>query len=103
MGNILEQNMGVARDVSLSGMQLETFYMIHSKNIVLMFSDLEQKILEARGETAYCKKIRNGKYRIGIKFQGTTETNLEFVKALVKSYHYNKETAQENISSMAPN
>jgi hypothetical protein len=48
MGNILEQNMGVARDVSLSGMQLETFYMIQSKNIVLMFSDFEQKILEIR-------------------------------------------------------
>jgi hypothetical protein len=53
-GNILEQNMGVARDVSLAGMQIETFQMIQSKYIVLMFSDFKQKILEARGEIAYC-------------------------------------------------
>ena len=97
-GNILEQNMGVARDVSLAGMQIETFQMIQSKYIVLMFSDFKQKILEARGEIAYCKKIGAGKYRIGIKFQGTTQANLNFLRALVKSYHYQKETARESIS-----
>jgi hypothetical protein len=101
-GNILEQNMGVARDVSLTGVQIETYQMIQSKIVVLMFSDYKQQLLQARGKTVYCKKIGKGKYKTGIKLKGSTEANLEFLKALVKSYHYGKETARENISPTAP-
>jgi hypothetical protein len=99
IGNILEQNIGVVRDVSQSGIQIETFQMIQSKYIFLIFVDTENKQVEAQGETVYCKKIESGKYRIGIRLQGLTEAKLQFLRALIKSYHYQKEATRLNVSS----
>jgi hypothetical protein len=102
-GNILEQNVGIARNVSQNGIQIETYHMIQSEYALLMFLDLEQNHMEIEGKITYCRKIDTSKYKVGISLQGSEDENIEFVKALVRYYHYQKEKSHLQISPTIPN
>ena len=97
-GEILEQNIAVVRNVSQTGIQIETFLAIRSEYISLMFFDLAQNQIKVKGEVIYCARNDSGQYNIGINFVGKAKENLQFVKALVKSYHYQKEKSSMVIS-----
>ena len=90
-GRILGQNVAVVRNVSQTGIQIEAFQAISADHISLMFFDLVDHQIEVKGKVIYCTRNDSGQYNIGINFIGTTAQNLRFVKALVKSYHYQKE------------
>jgi hypothetical protein len=93
-GTVFDQNIGVARDVSQNGIQIETFHEIKSEYALLMFFDLAKNPLEVRGKVIYCKKNESGQFNIGFKLQGTAKENILFVTALVRSYHYQKEKSR---------
>ena len=97
-GEILEQNVAVVRNVSQTGIQIETFLPIRSEYISLMFFDMAQNQIEVIGEVIYSERNDSGQYNIGIRFVGKARVNLRFVKALVKSYHYQKEKSSMVIS-----
>lgn len=97
-GKVLGYNIAVVRNVSQTGIQIETFQPISSDNISLMFFDLDNKEIEIKGEVVYCAKNDCGQYNIGIHLDGTAAENLQFIKALVKSYHYKKEESRLVIS-----
>ena len=56
-----------------------------------MFFDLNKNQIEVKGKVVYCKRNKSGQFSIGIHFIGNEAENLRFVRALVKSYHYQKE------------
>jgi len=97
-GEILEQNIAVVRNVSQTGIQIESFLEVNSKYLSLMFFDLDKHPIEVKGEVIYCKRNESGQFNIGINFVETSDENLQFVKALVKSYHYQKEKSHMVIS-----
>jgi len=97
-GKVIGYNIAVVRNVSQTGIQIETFQAISSDNISLMFFDLANKEIEIKGEVVYCTKNDAGQYNIGIRLVGTAAENLQFIKALVKSYHYQKEKSRLVIS-----
>jgi hypothetical protein len=97
-GKVIGYNVAVVRNVSQTGIQIETFQAISSENISLMFFDLANKEIEIKGEVVYCTKTDSGQYNIGIHLVGTAAKNLQFIKALVKSYHYQKEKSHLVIS-----
>ena len=97
-GEVLEQNVAVVRNVSQPGVQIETFLPIRSEYISLMFFDMDQKPIEVKGEVIYSKRNDSGQYNIGISFVEKSKETLQFVKALVKSYHYQKEKSSMVIS-----
>jgi hypothetical protein len=97
-GKVLGYNIAVVRNVSQTGIQIETSQPISSDNISLMFFDLGNKEIEIKGEVVYCTKNNSGQYNIGIHLAGTAAENLQFIKALVKSYHYKKEESRLVIS-----
>ena len=97
-GQVLEQNVAVVRNVSQMGVQIETFLPIRSEYISLMFFDLDQKQIEVKGEVIYSETNDSGQYNIGINFVGNGKETLKFVKALVRSYHYQKEKSSMVIS-----
>jgi hypothetical protein len=98
-GKVSEQNLAVVRNLSQTGLQIETFSEINSKYISLICLDINKKEVEATGEVVYCKKSESGEFYIGINLQGTSQQNLQFVTALVRSYHYQKEKSRLVISS----
>ena len=89
-GCIVQQNMGVALNISPSGILIETADSVFSKYVTLLSVDLKENMIEIRGKVAYCKKDKSGKYRTGISFKGTHAQNIHFAKGLIKSYHYKK-------------
>ena len=97
-GKVLGYNIAVVRNVSQTGIQIETSQPISSDNISLMFFDLGNKEIEIKGEVVYCTKNDSGQYNIGIHLAGKAAENLQFIKALVKSYHYKKEESRLVIS-----
>ena len=97
--NSSHHNVAMVRDVSKDGIRVETFQPISSKDIILMFFDLNKKQIEVMGAVIYCAKNDCGLYNVGINLAGTTSQNTEFVTALVKSYHYTKTTSHLPIVS----
>jgi hypothetical protein len=90
-GRIAQQNMGVALNISQSGILIETADSVFSKYITLISVDLKENIIEIKGKVAYCKKNKSGKYRTGISFKGTHAQNIHFVKRLIRAYYYNRD------------
>jgi len=97
-GKVIGYNIAVVRNVSQTGIQIETFQAISSDNIALMFFDLASKEIEIKGEVIYCTENDAGQYNIGIRLVGTALENLQFIKSLVKFYHYQKEKSRLAIS-----
>ncbi len=102
-GNVLEQNMGIARNVSQAGIQIETFQEIESEYITLICSDLNKFQIEANGKVIYCKRNNSGQFNVGIKLQETAERNICLIKALLKTYFYGKSKTRLKISPAAQN
>ncbi len=88
---VVQQNMGVALNISQSGILIETADSVFSKYFTLISVDLNKNIIEIKGKVAYCKKIKSGKYQTGISFKGTHAQNIHFIKGLIRAYHYNRD------------
>jgi hypothetical protein len=89
-GKLIDQNMGVALNLSQSGILLETGRPIESDIVSLMFVDLEENLAEIRGDVAYSKQKESGMYFNGIHFMGDHEDNIQFAEKLIRAYHYRK-------------
>ncbi len=96
---VVQQNMGVALNISQSGILIETADSVFSKYVTLISVDLKENMIEIKGKVAYCKKNKSGKYRTGISFEGTPAQNIHFAKGLIKSYHYKKDEYRYNSGS----
>jgi c-di-GMP-binding flagellar brake protein YcgR len=90
-GKILAQDMGVARDISQGGIQIETLRDIEEKAIRLAFVDNDKEMVEIKGEVVYCRKNDQARFRVGIRLCGQHEENVDFVKKLIKFYHVQKD------------
>ena len=86
----LDQNMGIALDISQNGILLETAQKIQSKYIYLIFVDLENKLIRIAARVVFSVKNKNGNYKSGINFQGSREENIRFAKKVIKAYHQQK-------------
>lgn len=87
---VVGRYIGVVLNVSQNGIQLETDRMIEARYIMLMFFDFRSDYVAARGALIYSMKNDSGKFRTGISLQGRNGDNLQFVKKLIQSYHYQK-------------
>lgn len=89
-GNLLDQNMAIALDVSQNGILLETPQKIESKTIYLIFVDVENELVEIPATVVFSIKKKDLKFKSGINFQGTSEENIRFAKKVIQAYHYQK-------------
>ena len=89
-GILVDQNMGIAMDISQNGILLETAQMIRSKYIYLIFVDLENNLIRIIGRVVFSVKNKNGNFKSGINFQGEHTENIGFAKKLVQAYHHQK-------------
>jgi hypothetical protein len=97
-GKTVHQNVAVVRDVSQTGIKIEAFLEIKARTISMMFFDMYKNQIDVKGRVVYCKKNDSGQFSIGIELIGNEAENLRFVRALVKSYHYQKEKSHLTIA-----
>ncbi len=89
-GNHLSQNLGIVQNASQNGFNIETYDAIDSEFALFSFVDLDKKLVEIKGRIAYSRQMQSGKFENGISLQGTSEEKLQFIKKLVRTYHYTK-------------
>jgi len=89
-GILLDRNMGIALDISQNGILLETASIIESKNIFLLFVDLEDALIKIIGRVIFSVKKKDGKFKTGINFNSSQEENIQFAKKIIQAYHYHK-------------
>ena len=92
-GAALDFNMGVVKDVSQSGLALETLCSVKSERLLLSFIDTSHKTHEIQGKVMHSCPLRSGQCKVGVMLLGTHEKNMDFIKHLVRYYHYNKKVS----------
>jgi hypothetical protein len=85
-GILVDQNMGIALDISQNGILLETAQMIRQKDIYLVFVDLEENMTRIIGRVVFSVKNKDGNYKSGINFQGDADENIAFATKLIEAY-----------------
>jgi hypothetical protein len=88
----LDQNMGIIKDVSQTGVRIEANNDVCSDRLILTFVDLDKNIAEVTGKVVFSKKTISGTYIIGVLLQEKNLEIIEFVKKLVLFHHYTKKT-----------
>jgi hypothetical protein len=89
-GQVIDQSIGKALNISQSGLFIETTRIISSKYISLMSIDPDNKLIEMNGRVAYSRSIGSGKFGTGINFQAPANEGIQFAINLVKVFSYRK-------------
>jgi hypothetical protein len=82
--------MGIAKDISLNGILLETAQKIQSKFIYLIFVDTENNLIRIAARVVFSVKNKEGNFKSGINFQGSQEENSRFAKKVIQAYQDQK-------------
>jgi Tfp pilus assembly protein PilZ len=89
-GKPIKNLMGTALDVSQGGLLLETTHQIEPGDVILITTDDKDRLIEINGKAAYCREIGDGKFFVGISLQGSHNENIQFVRSMIRAYHYRR-------------
>jgi Tfp pilus assembly protein PilZ len=93
-GKPIKNLMGTALDVSQGGLLLETTHQIEPGDVILITTDDQDRLIEINGKAAYCREIGDGKFYVGISLQGSHNENIQFIRSMIRAYHYRKSSDQ---------
>lgn len=96
-GNWISQGLSKSVDISKGGMLLDTPHPIEPGLISLMAVDLDNRLIEIKGELVYCKKTAAGMYNSGVKFVDTFEQVVNFAIRLIKEYNHRKNNSSGSL------
>jgi hypothetical protein len=99
-GEEIEKGQGRTRDLSQSGVLLETQKPLKGSFIILMTLDLEGNEVQVKGIVAHTRESeRPGYYLTGIRFEGSRKDHINAIVAFVKNYYRkkHKEQNQKNL------
>ena len=89
-GEIFERKVGVALDVSLGGILIESYDIIDANYIKVVFVNCDNKLLSIVGSVVHSTKIEKGKARTGLCFHGKDSESIEFITNLIRTHHQDK-------------
>jgi Tfp pilus assembly protein PilZ len=89
-GRPIKNLMGTAIDISQGGLLLETTHQIEPGDVILITTDDKDRLIEINGKAAYCRKVGDGKFFVGISLQGSHNENIQFVRSMIRAYHYRR-------------
>jgi len=89
-GKIESQFIGVALDVSLGGLLLESFDFVATEYVGISFIDMENKLAQMNCKMAYSRKTDMGLIHTGLSFQGSETEKSHFAAKIIRAYFYRK-------------
>jgi hypothetical protein len=89
-GEITDLGMGRALNISQNGIFLETPRLLFSEYISLMSVDLNNNLIEIKGQVMYSEMNGAGMVGNGIRLQGKHQENIQFATRLIKVFHVRK-------------
>ena len=96
-GEITDQSIGRALNISQGGIHIESPRLILSEHVSLMSVDLDNNLIEIKGTVVYSKENGSGMIGYGIRFQGQHNENIQFAIKLIKVFHHRKHEAAVNV------
>jgi len=85
-GEVMDLGMGRALDISQNGIFLETPRLLFSEYISLMSVDLDNNLIEIKGQVIYSGINRSGMVGNGIRLIGEHHENIQFATRLIKVF-----------------
>lgn len=90
-----EKGRGRTRDLSQSGVLLETQKPLNGPFIILMTLDLEGNEVQVKGRVVHNRESEKpGYYLTGIRFEGSKKEHINAIVAFVKNYYRKKHEKQ---------
>jgi hypothetical protein len=89
-GQVVDQGMGRALNISQNGILLETPRLLFSEYISLMSVDVNNNLIEIKGKVVYSGIHGSGVIGNGICMQGQHHENIQFATELIKVFHSRK-------------
>ena len=89
-GEISDIGMGRALNISQNGIFLETSRLVFSEYISLMSVDLDNNLIEIKGQVIYSGMNESGMVGSGIRLKGEHRENIQFATRLIKVFHVRK-------------
>ena len=89
-GAVTSNSMGIAFNISKTGILLQTAHQLSSGYVSLVTSDLNDNLIEIKGKVVYSQKTQEGKYESGISFMGRKEEKKVFSQKLIRVFCYRK-------------
>ena len=96
-GEIIEQRMGVALDVSVGGILIETHDIIVANYVKVIFVNRDNKRLSIIGSVVHSKQLKNGKFNTGICFHGNDKENIRFATNIIRAYYHRRNLSRAPI------
>jgi len=97
-GNKISQGLSNTVDISRGGILLETLTPIESGLILLTAVDLDDNLIDIKGELVYCRDTATGLYHSGIKFVDTNEQRINFAARLIKEYNHQIDNVHSSLA-----
>jgi hypothetical protein len=89
-GEVTDLGMGRALNISQNGIFIETPRLLFSEYISLMSVDLDNNLIEIKGQVMYSGIDESGMVGNGIHLQGEHHENIQFATRLIKVFHVRK-------------
>ncbi len=93
-GNKESEAIGIALDVSLGGLLLESFDFVAAEYVGVSFIDTENKMIHIWCKMVYSKKTNlgtdQGLVHTGLSFQGTELEKADFAAKIIRAYFYRR-------------
>ena len=97
-GSKISQGLSNTVDISRGGILLETLTPIESGLILLTAVDLDDNLIDIKGELVYCRDTATGLYHSGIKFVDTNEQRINFAARLIKEYNHQIDNVHSSLA-----
>ncbi len=89
-GKTESEYIGVARDISLGGLLLESFDFAATEYVGISFIDVENRVAQIRCKMAYSRKTDLGMVHTGLSFDGSETEKADFVAKMIRAYFYRR-------------
>lgn len=85
---------GIALDVSLGGLLLESFDFVGTEYVGISFIDVENRVVQIGCKMVYSRKTDlgsdQGLVHTGLSFQGTEPERADFAAKIIRAYFYRR-------------
>ena len=95
-GKIESELIGVALDVSLGGLLLESLDFVGNEYVSIRFIDIDDRTSQIKCKMAYSRKTDTGLVHTGLSFQGSEAEKLDFITKIMRAYFYREKGLLHN-------
>lgn len=89
-GKIVSEPIGVALDVSLGGILLESIDFVATEFVAISFIDMENQVAQMKCKMAFSRKTDLGLVRTGLSFEGSEAEKSDFAAKMIRAYFYRR-------------